>query len=114
MTRKRGGRENVRELPNDFIGTSDEQHLESFAGYLIAHGLATRWHRNRKSGIDVSFEIFGGGCPEKLLFCIGREREADVFYVTDSAGKRLDEGALEHVMAAVDRLARGAGSDELA
>ena len=112
MQRKRRSEGKLFELPDDFIAGKDEQFLESFGGYLIAHGLATRWHRRQESGVDVAFEIFGGSTSEELLYRIARDHAQDVFYVADANGRRLDEGPLDHVMAAVDRLARNRSGSE--
>lgn len=102
---------NVVELPENFIGVEDAERLESFGAHLIAHGRATRWHWNREHGIDVAFEIFRGGPHEELMFAIRRDRDKDAFYVTDSSGRVVEEGSLDHVMAVVDSAARAAYGD---
>jgi hypothetical protein len=99
-------------LPENFIGKDDEQRLESFGGHLIAHGRATRWHWNRERGIDVAFEIFAGGARERLLMFIVRDREHDKFVAHDGGGGFIAEGALDHVMAVVDKLARSEQNDQ--
>lgn len=101
----------IVELPDDFIGKEDEARIESFGAHLIAHGCATRWHWNREHGVDVGFELFRGGPDEELLFAIKRDRANDVFYVLDAAGKRVEEGKLDHIMAVVDALARAGRGD---
>lgn len=95
--------ENIVELPRGFIGKQDEAKLESFGGYLIAHGLATRWHWRREEGIDVAFVLFGVGGD--FLCSIRRDQERDVFYVAGADGRRKEEGTLEGIMALVERLA---------
>lgn len=97
---------NVVELPENFIGVEDAEKLESFGAHLISHGRATRWHWNREHGIDVAFEILRGGGDEELAFAIRRDREKDEFYVTDAAGRLVEAGTLDHVMAVVDGIAR--------
>ncbi|HEX5419584.1 MAG TPA: hypothetical protein VFY39_06270 [Gammaproteobacteria bacterium] len=92
-------------LPENFIGKDDEQRLESFGAHLIAHGRATRWHWNREHGIDVAFEILAGGTKEHLVVSIVRDRKRDRFVAKDARGAVVGKGALDRVMAAVDRLA---------
>lgn len=101
----------IVELPSDFIGREDELKLESFGGHLIARGCASRWHWNRKHGVDVAFELFRGGAEESPLVTIKRDRAKDVFYVLDASGRRLEEGKLEHVMSFVDERARSRRGD---
>jgi hypothetical protein len=100
-----GNMADIINLPSDFIGKEDEQRLESFASHLIAHGRATRWHWNRKSGIDVAFEVFRGGADEELLVTIKRDRKEDAFHARDGNGRDLAHGTLDHVMAVIDRAA---------
>lgn len=98
-------------LPENFIGKEDELRLESFGAHLISHGCATRWHWSRERGIDVAFEIFTGGAHERLMLYIVRDRKRDAFVAKDPEGAAVVEGALDHVMAVVDRLARSARGD---
>lgn len=99
-------------LPNNFIGKEDEQRLESFGARLIGHGWASRWHWNRERGFDIAFEIFVGGSQERLMATIARDRERDTFLARSAGGRLLAEGALEHVMAVVDRMARARRGDQ--
>ena len=101
----------IVELPDNLIGKEDEARLESFGAHLISCGLATRWHWNREGGVDVGFEIFRGGPDEALFVRIRRDRAHDVFYITDPAGTRVEQGKLDHVMTVVDDLARVAHGD---
>jgi len=101
-------------LPDNFIGKEDEQRLESFGARLISRGWATRWHWNRERGIDVAFEIFTGGASERLIVSIVRNRERDAFLAKDAAGGFVAEGALERVMAVVDKLASSKGGNRSA
>lgn len=98
-------------LPKNFIGKEDELRLESFGAHLISHGCATRWHWSRERGIDVAFEIFAGGAKERLMWYIVRDSKRDAFIAQDPEGAAVVEGALDHVMAVVDRLARSARGD---
>lgn len=104
----------VVRLPDNFIGKEDQARLESFGAYLIVHGLATRWHWNRRRGIDVAFELFRGGADEVRIFCIERSRANDVFVLSDGEGRALERGKLDHIMTVVDRAAREPWNDGLA
>ncbi len=103
--------ENIVELPENFIGVEDAERLESFGAHLISHGCATRWHWNRENGIDVAFEIFRGGPHEELMFSVRRDRDQDVFYVTEPSGAVVEQGALDHVMTAIDAIAKAVHGD---
>jgi hypothetical protein len=96
------------DLPDDFIGKSDEKRLESFGAYLISHGRATRWHWNRRRGIDVAFEVYSGGAQERFLFRFQRDSAHDAFTLTDGDEGVIAEGPLDHLMAvAFERTASG-------
>lgn len=90
-------------LPDNLIGREDRQRLESFGGHEMARGRATRFHWDKDENGNPVFEIFRGGNKEKLVVRIGRHREKDEFFAEDSAGNTLVTGALDHVMAVLDK-----------
>ena len=93
----------IIKLPGNYIGKEDREKLESFGGHTISHGRATRWHWGEDADGDDVFEIYRGGEDETLVTRIGRDREMDAFCAHDAAGNLVVSGALEHVMAELDR-----------
>ncbi|WP_455210024.1 hypothetical protein [Kaarinaea lacus] len=90
-------------IPDNFIGKEDREKLESFGGHEIAHGRATRWHWDKNTtGSDV-FEIYRGGANEQLVVRISRDREHNTFCANNVSGKLISSGALDHIMAELDR-----------
>lgn len=92
----------ITRLPDNFIGKDDRIRLEAFAGHTISRGRATRWQWSRDTGGD-KFEVFAGGVDEARVASVTRDREADCFRAFDAEGRELDNGDLEHIMAALDR-----------
>lgn len=90
-------------LAANFISKEDREQLASFGGHLIAHGRATRWHRDKDDNGDDFFEIFRGGANEELVARISRNRELDAFYAHDIAGNVISAGVLDHVMAELEQ-----------
>lgn len=98
----------IIKLPPDFIGHEDKERLEHFAGHLIAHGKATRWHwDHNRQGSDI-LEIYRGGQDERLLALVGRHNRRDQFFAEDGAGNELASGRLDHVMAMLEQIAENA------
>lgn len=99
--------EKVVELPKHFIGLKDRGRLESFGAYLIASGRVSNWYWHRERGVDVAFEIVYRDFGYDRVFSIKRNCEKDAFYVTNAAGRMLDEGTLGYLMTVINELADG-------
>jgi hypothetical protein len=93
----------VIELPDNLIGQDDQKFLEAFGGHEISHGRATRFHWQEDKAGNPSFEIYRGGENEVLVLCIHRDREKDLFEAVDATGDVIASGALDHVMAVLDK-----------
>ena len=92
----------IIELPNNFFGKEDREHLESLGGHEIAHGRATRWHWSKDEDNDDLFQLFAGGASEYLILTINRDRRQDAYCAHDGDGNHLVSGSMNHVMAQVD------------
>jgi hypothetical protein len=90
-------------LPDNLIGEDDREKIESFGGHTIAHGRATRWHWGKNDNGDDVFEFYRGGADEVLAARIYRDRKQDVFCAQDGSEKMITSGALEHVLAELDK-----------
>jgi hypothetical protein len=95
-------------LADNSLGKTDRLRLESFATHLVAHGLATRWHWQRKRGLDMTLHVYKGSGEEPMFF-LNRSRANRAFFAKDAAGRIIAQGALPHVLAIADRFARGYG-----
>jgi hypothetical protein len=93
----------IFEIPDNFIGKLDRNKLESFGGYTIAHGRATRWHWSKDTNGDDVFEIYRGGVNEELAARIRRNRKKDIFCAYDAKNKPIASGVLAHVMSGLER-----------
>jgi hypothetical protein len=94
----------IIKLPDNLISNEDRHKLESYGGHEIARGRATRFHWTTSDKGDPLFEIYRGGAKEQLIVQIGRHREQDEYYAVDATGQEVTSGALDHVMAELDRM----------
>ena len=90
-------------LEENIINRNDQQKLQNFSGHSIAHGRATRWHWTHDDRNSAVLEIFRGGENEKLAVRIYRDRTHDVFNASDSQGQQISSGALDHIMAELEK-----------
>lgn len=93
----------IAKLPVNLIGKKDQVKLESYGGHEIAHGRATRFHWDQDEHGNPNFGIYRGGAEEELFVKIGRDRKRDEFWAKDGDGALIVSGALDHVMAVIEK-----------